>query len=126
MEDRRITPNGIGKYRLKSGLAMNFKGTRYVVLAFFEAPNDHKQDGNPIEMTLIWSPRVPEDCSQQHDIMFFSGSFGVLGRCVGLTRGPMRSAWGGGGVVPGHCHPPHPLLVGGSLAVLVRHDYLHM
>ena len=94
MEDRRITPNGIGKYRLKSGLAMNFLGTRYVVLAFFEAPNDHKPDGNPIEMTLIWSPRVPEDCSQQHDIRFSSSMGSEFFGCVGLTRGPMRSAWG--------------------------------
>ena len=61
VEDRRITPAGIGKYRLVSGLSMTFRGTSYIVLATFNAPNDYLPSGNPVEMTLAWCPGVPED-----------------------------------------------------------------
>ena len=61
VEDRRITPAGIGKYTLVSGLSMSFRGTQYIVLASFAAPNDHYPGGNPQEMTIAWCPGVPED-----------------------------------------------------------------
>ena len=61
VEDRRVTPAGIGKYRLVSGLSMSFRGTPYIVLASFNAPNDCLASGNPIEMTMAWCPGVPED-----------------------------------------------------------------
>ena len=61
VEDRRVNPAGIGKYRLVSGLAMSFRGTQYIVLASFNAPSDYKNSGNPVEMTIAWCPGVPED-----------------------------------------------------------------
>ena len=62
VEDRRVTVSGIGKYIMRNGLAMNFKGKLYVVLGYYQAPNDHVRIGNPQEMTLVWAPSVPEDC----------------------------------------------------------------
>ena len=61
VEDRRVTAAGIGKYKLVSGLSMGFRGTQYIVLARFHAPNDHVPSGNPVEMTVAWCPGVPED-----------------------------------------------------------------
>jgi hypothetical protein len=61
VEDRRVHPAGIGKYCLVSGLSMSFRGTQYIVLASFAAPNDHYPGGNPQEMTIAWCPGVPED-----------------------------------------------------------------
>lgn len=57
-----MTVSGIGKYRLVNGLSMSWAGTRYVVLAYFCAPNDQVgASGNPIEMTLVYAPVVPEE-----------------------------------------------------------------
>ena len=61
VEDRRVNAAGIGKYRLVSGLSMSFQGTRYIVLASLNAPNDYLPSGNPIEMTIAGCPGVPED-----------------------------------------------------------------
>ena len=61
VEGRRITPAGIGKYRVVSGLSMSFRGTPYIVLATFAAPNNYAPSGNPVEMTIAWCPGVPED-----------------------------------------------------------------
>ena len=61
VEDRCVHPAGIGKYCLVSGLSMSFRGTQYIVLASFAAPNDHYPGGNPQEMTIAWCPGVPED-----------------------------------------------------------------
>ena len=65
-----MTTSGIGKYRLEGGLSMRFRGTSYVVLAYFQAPNDIVRCGNPLEMTLAWCPTVPEDGLQSSHALF--------------------------------------------------------
>ena len=71
MEDRRITPSGIGKYTLVDGLRMNFLGKPYVVLAHLQAPNDVVSGGNPQEMMLIWCPGVHEDMRMSLNVIGF-------------------------------------------------------
>ena len=82
MEDRRVTVAGIGKYRIVSGLAMSWAGTRYVVLAYFWAPNDQVgASGNPMEMTLVHAPTVPEE---PRACNFMCGAFGFSGSRVSI------------------------------------------
>ena len=63
VEDRRVHTDGINKYRLVDGLAMQFRGINYCVLAYFNADNDQVRGGNPQEMILTWCSGVPEALS---------------------------------------------------------------